>query len=196
MIVFIFGGEKQHYLTTQVECIRQNLVGVKDVVYVSGPLSRNPLTSASRTHVTPCMELTHLNLDSKEVRPGLKHFRIRAIINHIAETYLNNDYGLFLHGDTFPIATMDSRLLRDHHLSAKCRGHAVQWCLTRQGIGHKMLETRNVRVWGMGTVKLGDFNCQSFAPGFIHLDDYSTDDDETCQKKLSAFIAAYPIPLS
>lgn len=191
MIVFIFGGSKQHYLSTQVELSRQNVSDCEDIVYVSGPVSASTLVAGSATHVHPSEALTVLNIENTEVPPMLKHFRTRALINHICAKYLTKQYGLFLHGDTFPVATIDEKILLDNHLSAGVKGHSVQWCLTRKGIGHSILKRRNVKLWPLEGLKLGDFNCQSCSPGFVHLDDMATDDDETMRRKLDAFRLEY-----
>jgi hypothetical protein len=190
MNVYIFGGEKQQYLSTQLEYIRANIFGCNEIIYVSGPVSASRMTSSSRSHVAPSQPIAVLNLDT---RPRLKHFRIRDSINHICANYLGNEYAMFLHGDMIPIATLDCDMVLDSNLSAKVRGHSVQFCLTREGIGHEMLETRNVKIWGMGPLAIGSHECQLVSPGFVHLDNYSTDSDDVVLEKLEAFKAAYPL---
>ena len=78
MNIFIFGGECQAYLKRQVELIREYITDAETIIFVTGPCTPSPISSASREHVLPSVEgVAMLRIEAADVTPGIKQTRYR-----------------------------------------------------------------------------------------------------------------------
>lgn len=184
MNVFIFGGSKQTYLAKQVELLRTNITDLDQTIFVSGPIARHPKAAASTEHIVPDVDIPTIRIDSSSVRSGGKLFRYRRLIEYLPQHYFGDQLGLMIHGDLFPVATMSAKVLLDGSPAAWSGGFAPKWTLTTKEFGGKQIHLSNARKWSFNPLQLGQFKCQHFLPGWVHLDNLESDNAATMTAKL------------
>ena len=186
MDVFILGGSRQQYLEFQVQQIRENVIDLGDIIWVTGPLSLMPRLASSSTHVPPKVAgLVHLPLPASVIDPGLKHTRVHMLHRVILANYAK-DYALILHGDTIPVGACSKEILLDGKLCAWNRCIGAQWRLSNQMMGGEFLEMNPevVKSWPLDPITIEGFRFGLCAPCFLHLDDLSVDPLNVIERKL------------
>jgi hypothetical protein len=176
MRVFIVGGENKTYLSFQLFQLRKLAVDLEQIVYVT---THDHQRDSPDDH--DCIHLAMRNIPARSKSPWIQDIQAA-----ICAKFTGGHDALILHGDTIPIATVDSDILKRKREAAYIPCVHAQWMLTNSKIGHQLTGRKDVTRWKMDQTSVGAFRMGLAYPSFIHLDNLSTDSIETCNQKLEA----------